>query len=122
MMASDFEFKLVVVVRSDLKLKPGKMAAQVAHASVNCAFACRKSHKKWFRKWYDEGQKKVVVKAQNLETLRGLQHEARQSKLPHSLIYDAGLTEVPPGTVTCLGIGPAPEKDIDAITGELPLV
>ncbi len=121
-MASDTEFKLVVVVRADLKLKPGKMAAQVAHASVNCAFACKKSHKKWFGKWYDEGQRKVVLKARDLETLRRLRHEASQSKIPHSLITDAGLTEVPSGTVTCLGIGPAPEKDIDAITGELPLV
>jgi PTH2 family peptidyl-tRNA hydrolase len=116
------EFKLVVVVRADLKLKPGKMAAQVAHASVNCAFACKKSDNKWFKKWYDGGQRKVVLKAQDLETLREFQHKARQSMIPHSLITDAGLTEVPPGTVTCLGIGPAPEKDIDVITGELPLV
>ena len=119
---SELGYKLVVVVRADLKLKPGKIATQVAHASVNCAFACRKSRKKWFKKWYEAGQKKVVLKAENLETLRQLQQETRQSKIPHSMITDAGLTEVPPGTVTCLGIGPAPEKEIDAITGELPLV
>lgn len=119
---ADYEYKLVVVIRADLKLKPGKIAVQTAHASVNCALAARKTHKKWFRAWHDEGQKKVVVKCDNLRALHELQDKARQAKLPHSLISDAGLTEVPPGTVTCLGIGPAPEKDVDAITGKLPLV
>jgi PTH2 family peptidyl-tRNA hydrolase len=119
---AEFEYKLVVVVRADLKLKPGKTAVQVAHASVNCALAAKKSHKKWFRAWSDEGQKKVVVKCDNLQVLRQLQDQARLAKLPHSLISDAGLTEVPPGTITCLGIGPAPEKDVDAITGGLQLV
>lgn len=119
---ADFEYKMVIVVRADLKLKPGKLAVQVAHASVNCAFAAKKSHKKRFNDWYDEGQRKVVLKCANLEELRHLQDRARLAGLPHSLISDAGLTEVPPGTVTCLGIGPAPEKEIDAITGELTLV
>ncbi|KYK30350.1 MAG: peptidyl-tRNA hydrolase [Candidatus Proteinoplasmatales archaeon SG8-5] len=119
---AEFEYKLVIVVRADLKLKPGKTAVQVAHASVNCALAARKYNKKWFRAWHDEGQKKVVVRCDSLKALHELQDMARQAKLPHSLISDAGLTEVPPGTVTCLGIGPAPEKDVDAITGELQLV
>ena len=121
-MKGKMEYKLVVVVRADLRLKPGKMAAQVAHASVNCAFASKRSHAKWFKKWYALGQRKVVLKAKNLEQLRELQHQARQSKLPHSMIQDAGLTEVPPGTVTCLGLGPAPEEEIDKLTGELPLM
>jgi len=121
-MKSEMEFKLVVVVRADLKLKPGKMAAQVAHASVNCAFAAKKTHSKWFKKWFQEGQRKVVLKSPGLGHLRQLQHEAKQSKLPHSIITDAGLTEVPPGTVTCLGLGPAPENEIDKLTGDLPLM
>jgi PTH2 family peptidyl-tRNA hydrolase len=119
---SEMEYKLVVVVRTDLKLSQGKTAAQVAHASVNCAFAARKSWKGWFRRWYDEGQRKVVLKSPNLEHLRELQAMARASELPHSMVTDAGLTEVPPGTVTCLGIGPAPEEEIDRLTGDLPLL
>ncbi len=116
------EFKMVIAVRADLKLSPGKMAAQTAHAAVNCAMAAKKNHRDYFDKWYDEGQKKVVVKVKGLEELRELQDEARKSKLPHSLITDAGHTHLPPGTVTCLGIGPGPEKEIDKITGHLQLM
>jgi PTH2 family peptidyl-tRNA hydrolase len=116
------EYKMVIVVRGDIKLSPGKMAAQVAHAAVNCAFSAKKNYKDWFDGWYDEGQKKVVVKVKNMEELRELQDEARKSKLPHSLITDAGHTQLPPGTVTCLGIGPAPETMIDKVTGHLTLM
>ena len=115
------EFNMVIVVRSDIKLSPGKMAAQVAHAAVNCALSAKKNHKDYFDAWYDEGQKKVVVKAKNLEELRELQFQAKNAKLPNSLITDAGHTQLPAGTVTCLGIGPGPETAIDKITGHLKL-
>lgn len=115
------EYKMVIAVRGDIKLGPGKMAAQVAHAAVNCALAASKNHKKYFRGWYDEGQKKVVVKAKDLHELHQLQFQAREAGLPNSLITDAGHTQLPPGTVTCLGIGPGPEEDIDKITGHLRL-
>jgi len=116
------EYKMVIAVRGDIKLSPGKMAAQVAHAAVNCAFSAKKNYKDYFDGWYDEGQKKVVVKVKNMEELRELQDESRKSKLPHSLITDAGHTQLPPGTVTCLGIGPAPEIMIDKVTGHLTLM
>ncbi len=115
------EFKMVIAVRGDIKLSPGKMAAQVAHAAVNCAFSAKKNYKKFFKGWYDEGQKKVVVKVKNMEELRELQFQAKSDGLPNSLITDAGHTQLPPGTVTCLGIGPGPEEAIDKITGHLKL-
>jgi len=115
------EFKMVIAVREDIKLGPGKMAAQVAHAAVNCAFSAKKNYKKLFNGWYDEGQKKVVVKVKSLNELRELQFQARDAGLPNSLITDAGHTQLPPGTVTCLGIGPGPEEAIDKITGDLKL-
>jgi PTH2 family peptidyl-tRNA hydrolase len=39
----------------------------------------------------------------------------------NEMITDAGLTQVPPGTVTCLGIGPVKASVIDPITGDYPL-
>ena len=50
-----------------------------------------------------------------------IRDSARDVGLTNSLITDAGLTEVPPGTVTCLGIGPATETKINEITGKLSL-
>lgn len=115
------EYKLVVVVRDDLKMSGGKLAAQVAHAAVTCALEAKAKKTKWFAAWYAEGQRKVVLRARDLEELRTLSDKASRAGLPRTLITDAGLTELPPNTTTCLGIGPAPENDIDQITGHLPL-
>ena len=120
-MKKEGEYKMVIVIRTDIKLSPGKMAAQVAHAAVNCSFSAKKNHTKWFRKWYDEGQRKVVLKVSGLKELRELHMDARGNDLPNSLITDAGHTELPPGTVTCLGIGPAPGNLVDKVSGSLPL-
>ena len=116
------EYKLVIAVRDDLKLSIGKLAVQVAHAAVNCAFSAKKNQSKWYSAWYGEGQKKVVVRCFDLKHLYELKSQAEMNKLPSSLITDAGLTEVPPNTVTCFGIGPGPEHLIDKITGELKLL
>lgn len=116
------EYKIVIVVRADLKLSAGKLAAQVAHAAVNCALASKKNDADTFKRWYNEGQRKVVVKVQNLEELMDLKMVAENKDLTTSLITDAGLTEIPAGTVTCLGIGPASNPQVDAVTGKLPLV
>ena len=115
------EYKLVVVVRTDLGISKGKMAAQVAHAAVNCALKSKKSDSSNFKKWFDGGQKKVVVKGQNESLLHDLQQHAREVGLVSSLVTDAGLTEIPAGTVTCLGIGPTTDSEIDSITGDYPL-
>lgn len=115
------EYKLVVVVRDDIEMSVGKLAAQVAHAAVSCALDAKVHRPKWFSEWFREGQRKVVLRAQDLDELRALRDRAVRAKLPNAFITDAGLTELPPSTVTCLGIGPAPEGEIDPITGSLPL-
>lgn len=115
------DMKVVVVVRLDLDLSRGKMAVQVAHAAVMCAMESRVRAKPWLDRWLDEGQRKVVVKAPNLKTLGLLKEKALAEGMVAVLVQDAGLTEVEPGTVTVLGIGPAPDEAIDPITGHLPL-
>ena len=51
-----------------------------------------------------------------------LKEMARRRDIVAVDIADAGLTEIPPGTRTCLGIGPGPEDIIDEITGGLSLL
>ena len=109
-------WKQVIVVRKDLRLSSGKLAAQVAHASVE---AYRKSGSGEKAAWESDGSKKVVLKAESEGELFALQEAARRMKLPSALIRDAGRTEVEPGTVTALGIGPGTEEEIDRVTGHL---
>ena len=116
------EYKLVVVVRNDLGLTKGKLAVQVAHASVNCAVQASRGQRKLYDEWYRQGQKKIVAKVPGLRELLELRSMAETRGLITSLVTDAGLTQVPPGTTTCLGIGPAEAKDVDPLTGDLGLL
>jgi len=119
---SEFNYKQVIVMRSDLKMGKGKIAAQAGHAAVSAAEEARKHHQKWWKEWLEEGQCKITVKARNEEELHKLEAMARKLGLPHALISDRGLTQLPPGTVTCLAIGPAPSNEVDQITGKLALL
>lgn len=111
--------KQVILVRDDLKLPKGKLAAQVAHASVE---AVLKSSKSKVDEWHSEGMKKVVLKVKDLEELKKYQQLAKSEKLVASIITDAGHTVVEPGTITCLGIGPDDEEKVDKITGKLKML
>ena len=118
----DFEYKMVIVTRKNLKLSPGKLAAQVAHAAVACALSTMKNNLKWFTKWQNEGGKKAIVKVDCVDDFFPLKEKAEQLKIVTHIIEDAGYTEIPAGTKTVLGIGPAPSNIIDQITGDLPLL
>ena len=116
------EYKLVILVRKDIKMGTGKIAAQVGHAAVECALYAEKKDKKSFDAWLGCGQAKVVLKVDSLEDLKRYMSEARSVGLHTTMITDAGRTQIEPGTVTCLGIGPAPISDIDKVTGELKML
>ncbi|MDG6953599.1 MAG: peptidyl-tRNA hydrolase [Nitrososphaerota archaeon] len=113
--------KQVIVVRSDLKMGKGKIAAQAAHASLSAAEMAQRKPA-WYEVWKEEGQAKVVLRTQSEAELRELFQRAKRAGLPAALVEDRGLTQVEPGTVTCLGIGPGPDGEIDAITGNLRLL
>ena len=114
-----FKYKQCLILRTDLKLSCGKMCAQAAHASIGAFEKASLLDKK---AWMREGQKKVALKAQGERALYELKATAEIQGLPVSLIIDAGYTEIPPGTVTALGIGPAKAELIDKVTGDLPLL
>lgn len=111
--------KMVIVINK-IEMSPGKMAAQAAHAAVECALAAYKKKPEILKKWLNEGQKKVILEA-NEEEILAIEKKARKMKIITSLILDAGLTELKEGTLTALGIGPDEESKIDKITGHLPL-
>ena len=113
------EYKQCIIIRQDLKLSRGKLAVQVAHAAVSASEHADASAR---RAWKDGGQKKIVLQVKTLSEMYELKMDAEAAGLPTSLISDAGLTEVPPGTVTALGIGPALSERLDGVTGELQLV
>ena len=119
---SEFRYKQVIVFRLDLKMSRGKIVAQGGHAAVTAAEEARKHQKGWWKAWMNEGQCKIAVKVKDEKELLELEKQAKKLKLPSALIIDRGLTEVPAGTKTCLGIGPAPVEKMDRITGMLSLL
>jgi len=116
------EIKQVMVVRRDLGMGTGKIAAQVAHASLMAAKRAEERKPDWFAEWFDGGQAKVVVKVQSLEQLMEVKKHADSLKLPVSLVHDSGRTQLEPGTATCVGIGPAPEDLVNKVTDKLKLL
>lgn len=113
------EHKQVIVIRQDLRLPKGKMAAQAAHAAVEAAY---RSDKNDVSSWRALGMKKVVLKVKDEKELLKVLQTAKDAGLVTALITDAGRTIVEPGTRTCIAIGPDDEGKIDAVTGTLPMM
>lgn len=110
--------KQAIVARTDLGMGRGKLAAQVAHASLS---AYEETPEKDRTAWKGGGQKKVVLKVDGERALFDLAEVARREGLPHAVVRDAGHTQLDPNTVTTLAVGPASEAAVDAVTGDLSL-
>ena len=91
----DFEYKMVIVTRKDLYLSPGKLAAQVAHAAVACAFESKKIKSKWFKKWMEEGGKKAVVKVETVDDFHHLNDKAKLLDIVSHIVNTANATVLP---------------------------
>ncbi len=111
-------YKQVIIINNSIKMSKGKTAAQASHAAVSSFY---QSNLNIAKTWKREGQKKIIVMA-TLSDLLKAEEACRKLKLPHALIADAGMTELEPGTVTALGIGPDEEEKINKVTGSMKLL
>jgi len=113
--------KQVIVVRSDLKLGKGKLAAHVSHASLAGYKLVKEREPSFVEEWEREGEKKIVVKVEGERELFEL-YEKIKKEVPCVIIKDAGFTQIPPGTVTCLVVGPWKDEEVDKFTKDLKLL
>jgi PTH2 family peptidyl-tRNA hydrolase len=113
--------KQAIIIRSDLKMGKGKLAAQASHASLSAYAIAKSQDPKGARQWEGEGQKKIVLKVGSEGEMLSL-YEAMKREIPCALIRDAGHTQLEPGTLSCFCAGPADEALINKYTKELKLL
>ncbi len=111
-------YKQVIVIRGDIEMSRGKIAAQAAHAACEAFEEARRSQPKIWKEWRKEGAKKVVLVSDE-RGLMEVYEKAKAMGIPRAMVRDAGLTELPPGTLTAVAIGPYEAEKIDEITGKL---
>ncbi|MHC3439639.1 peptidyl-tRNA hydrolase Pth2 [Natrialbaceae archaeon A-gly3] len=111
--------KQAIVVRTDIGMGTGKLAAQASHASLS---AYEKAGDRNRSRWKNGGQKKIVLKASSERDIHELAELADREGIPNAVIRDAGHTQLEPGTVTALAVGPAEESAVDRVTGDLSLL
>ena len=116
------EHKLVGVVDASLKMGKGKIAAQVGHLCMEVALGLERNQPRLLQAWTRRGQAKVVLKALDSEEMHLLIDHAKEANLLTWSIRDAGRTQIPSGSMTVIGIGPAPVDQLDAVTGHLKLL
>lgn len=112
------KYKQAIILKESLGMSKGKSIAQACHASVR---AYAGSSEEVREGWEAEGAKKVALDIGSND-LKARFQRAKDDGVPATLIKDAGRTELKPGTVTAVGIGPASESKIDSITGDLSLI
>ena len=140
-----YKAKQMIVMRRDLKMRKGKIAAQAGHACVEATLMAlaRENRLSQVRlnaaeslvyldhdrqdatplsDWFDAGVAKVCVYVDSEEALLDLYERGRELGFAVALIRDAGFTEFHgEPTFTCLAFEPLPAEKIDPLTGELPL-
>lgn len=139
---STYKAKQIIVMRKDLQMRKGKIAAQAGHACVqvtlqalmsrrlidrlrrqgNALYIDSKEKHNPLIDWFNEGVAKVCVYVNSEAELLAIAEQGRTAGFIYSLVRDAGLTEFHgEATLTCLAFEPLYDTQIDPITGELPL-
>jgi PTH2 family peptidyl-tRNA hydrolase len=116
------EIKQVVIVRADLDMGKGKIGAQIGHAVILSYLEAERKDERITKEWLSSGQKKIVLKVTDEEALIKLYKAFQFKRIPCAIVNDAGLTQLPPGTTTALGVGPWKSGELDFITGKLKLL
>ncbi|KAI8634085.1 peptidyl-tRNA hydrolase PTH2-domain-containing protein [Xylariaceae sp. FL1651] len=124
------ECKLVLVVRTDLGMTKGKIAAQCSHATLACYKTLNRAASRQpsspearvLQRWERLGQAKIAVQVKSEDELLTLMGKARSLGITAEVIQDAGRTQIDPGSLTVLGVGPAPKSLVDQVTGGLKLL
>ncbi|CCF60775.1 hypothetical protein KAFR_0L01650 [Kazachstania africana CBS 2517] len=120
------EVRMALVIRQDLKMEKGKIAAQCAHAALSCYRLITNPNKQSYNaelcnRWLNHGQAKITLKCPNKEVMDELYAMALSLGVNATVIHDAGRTQIAAGSTTVLGLGPAPKSVLDQITGDLKL-
>lgn len=125
--------KQVIVMRTDLNMRKGKMVAQGSHACLAAYMRIRKFAENFPERWghwtepldawLDNSFTKICVGVDTEAELLRIHDLTLQTGIPNYLITDNGATEfngVP--TRTCLAVGPWWSDELDPITGKLRLL
>ncbi len=121
MLSVDDQFSMALLVRNDLEMSPGKVAVQCAHAAVDCSLQARKVIPQLFEMWRNTGSRKICLVALDEEDILYWKEKCVEVGIVHSIVRDAGRTEVPAQTITVLGVGPAHKTSLDDIFSNLDL-
>ena len=116
------DIKQVIIIRADLRMGKGKIAAQTAHASLDAYIKAKAQTPQIVDKWMRQGMQKTVLKVDGEKELMELCSACKEMGIVCSIITDAGKTQIEPGSRTCIGIGPGKSEIIDRISGELKLL
>lgn len=115
-------YKMVLLVRTDLKMGKGKIAAQCCHAAIGAYKLAILNVPNSIKIWEQSGTTKIALTVPDLETFFNLEKLAKESGLITYSVIDAGRTQIAAGSHTVLAIGPGPASLIDTITGHLKLL
>ncbi len=133
--------KMMIVMRRDLKMRKGKIAAQAGHAALEAALRALAAEGRLgelqmtdggmtlvtdretpLSAWFREGTAKVCVYVDSEEELLSIAEKAKERGIIAAVITDAGLTEFHgEPTNTCLALEPLAKSRADELTGGLPL-
>ena len=124
-----YDPKQVILVRTDIEIPAGKLATQVAHASLKCIFDAGKFTNNHFvvdfteeqAFWFKESFAKICLGVNSIIELETIIEQAKKTGIWTSIIEDEGRTVFKSPTVTCAGIGPTTYELIQPITGHLKL-